>query len=221
MTKIQENIARLRSQLPKQVRLVCVSKFHSEADIMEAYNAGERDFGESRAQELLRKTAVLPKDIRWHFIGSLQTNKVKQVVPLSYLIQSVDSVKLLAAINDFAGKNGLTSKVLLEAHVAQEETKHGFLPSDLMTFFAAEEWKKYPYVQICGLMGMATLDADEAEIRHEFQTLNSLFKQIQTLAPSADFTELSMGMTHDFPLAVDEGSTCVRVGTFIFGERQY
>lgn len=219
--EIQNRIATLRQQLPPNVRLVCVSKFHPETAITEAYNVGERDFGESRAQELARKVAVLPHDIRWHFIGSLQTNKVKMVVPIAYLIHSVDSEKLLAAINDCAAKNGSICNVLLEVHIATDSTKHGFAPNEIANFFASSKWEKYANVHICGLMGMGTLDANESQTRQEFNTLHTLFLKLKNIFAQTYFNELSMGMTHDFPLAIEEGSTCVRIGTFIFGERQY
>lgn len=219
--EIQNKIATLRQQIPPNVRLVCVSKFHPETAITEAYNVGERDFGESRAQELTRKAAVLPHDIRWHFIGSLQTNKVKMVVPIAYLIHSVDSEKLLAAINNCAAENNLTCNVLLEVHIAQDITKHGFSVEELTTFFTTEKWKEFPNVHICGLMGMGTLDANESQTRQEFNTLHTLFLKLKNIFAQTYFNELSMGMTHDFPLAIEEGSTCVRIGTFIFGERQY
>lgn len=219
MTEIQEKITSLRQQLPDHVRLVCVSKFHSEETILEAYEAGERDFGESRAQELVRKAAALPKDIRWHFIGSLQINKVKMVVPTSYLIHSVDSVRLLEAINNYATKNNLNSRVLLEIHIAEETTKQGFKPDEVLEIFTSGVWKNYPNVQICGLMGMATFSADTVKIQREFKTLHSLFLQIKSIFLNENFSELSMGMTNDFHLAIEEGSTCVRIGSLIFGER--
>lgn len=217
--KICEKIAAIRQQIPQNVRLVCVSKFHPESAILEAYVAGERDFGESRAQELVRKAAALPRDIRWHFIGSLQTNKVKMVVPLVHLIHGVDSEKLLETIDKFAAQNNRICNVLFEVHVAKDATKHGFSFVEIEQFFATEKWKNFPNVRICGLMGMATLDASEEQTRCEFEKLHQLFEQTKRRFECDCFTELSMGMSGDFPLAVAAGSTCVRVGISIFGER--
>lgn len=208
MSAIARNIASLHTQLPEGVALVCVSKYHPVEAIKEAYQAGERDFAESRVQELLPKYAALPKDIRWHFIGHLQRNKVRAIVPFVYLIQSVDSLRLLACINDEAARIRRRVKVLLEVHVAREESKTGFAPTDLPIDAAA-----YPWVEVCGIMGMATLTDDEAEIRRCFRTLKSL--QMQCRLPV-----LSMGMSHDYPLAIEEGSTLVRIGTTLFGERE-
>lgn len=208
MSAIARNIASLHAQLPEEVALVCVSKYHPVEAIKEAYQAGERDFAESRVQELLPKYATLPKDIRWHFIGHLQRNKVRAIVPFVYLIQSVDSLRLLACINDEAARIRRRVKVLLEVHVAREESKTGFAPADLPLDATA-----YPWVEVCGIMGMATLTDDEAEIRRCFRTLKSL--QMQCHLPV-----LSMGMSHDYSLAIKEGSTLVRIGTTLFGERE-
>lgn len=209
MSEIARNIASLHAQLPEGVVLVCVSKYHPAEAVEEAYQAGERDFAESRVQELLPKHAALPDDIRWHFIGHLQRNKVRAIVPFVYLIQSVDSLRLLACINEEAARIRRRVKVLLEVHVAREASKTGFAPEDLPVDTAA-----FPWVEVCGIMGMATLTDDEAEIRRCFRTLKSL--QTQCGLPV-----LSMGMSHDYRLAVEEGSTLVRIGTTIFGERDY
>ena len=209
MTDIAQHIADIRRNLPDGVNLVCVSKFHPAEAILEAYNAGERDFGESRVQELLPKQAALPKDIRWHFIGHLQTNKVRAIIPFVYLIQSVDSQHLLETINREAERAGRRVKVLLEVHVAQEESKTGFRPEDLPI-----DESQYPWVEICGIMGMATLTDDTTEIRRCFRTL-------RTICDACQFPILSMGMSHDYLLAIQEGSNMVRIGTTIFGERDY
>ncbi len=218
---ICDNLQHVRSQIPSGVRLVCVSKFHPAEAIQAAYDCGERLFGESRAQELTAKHALLPADIEWHFIGSLQTNKVKQVVPLATLIHSVDSGHLLAAIDQCAANNNLIANILLEIHIAQETTKHGFLPDEARTFIAEQRWLQYPHTRLCGLMTMGTANASETETRREFHRMRSLFDELKTACALPHFTELSMGMSHDFRIAIDEGSTIVRIGTAIFGERNY
>ncbi len=182
---------------------------------MQAYEAGERDFGESRVQELLPKYEALPKDIRWHFIGHLQTNKVKQIVPFVHMIHSVDSVRLLETINKEAEKIGRRIKVLLEVHVAKEETKSGFTPEELSTFNF--QHSTFNYVEICGLMGMATNTDDEQEWRRCFCEIKSLASQLSTL----NTKQLSMGMSDDYLVAIEEGSTMVRIGSTIFGSRGY
>ncbi len=217
MTEIQEKITSLRQQLRRPCTLGLRFKISFGRDYFGNTKAGERDL--SRARELVRKAAALPKDIRWHFIGSLQTNKVKMVVPTAYLIHSVDSVRLLEAINNYATKNNLNSRVLLEIHIAEETTKQGFKPDEVLEIFTSGVWKNYPNVQICGLMGMATFSADTVKIQREFKTLHSLFLQIKSIFLNENFSELSMGMTNDFHLAIEEGSTCVRIGSLIFGER--
>ena len=176
---IPSNIAAIRTNIPEGVTLICVSKFHPEDAIMEAYECGERDFGESRVQELLPKYEALPKDIRWHFIGHLQTNKVKQIVPFVHMIHSVDSVRLLETINKEAEKIGRRIKVLLEVHVAKEETKSGFTPEELSTLKL--QHSTFNYVEICGVMGMATNTDDEAEWRRCFREIKSLAYQLSTL----------------------------------------
>lgn len=211
MTPIQQNIAHLRTHIPEHVRLLCVSKFHSIQAIQEAYDAGERDFGESRVQELLEKQKALPKDIRWHFIGHLQTNKVKQILPFIHLIHSVDSLHLMDAIQKEAARIGRVVPVLLEVHVAQEETKTGFAPNELPQDFAA-----YPNLSVQGVMGMASNTDDEQEIRRCFQAIKQIGQSLPLTQPI-----ISMGMSGDYPLAIEEGATMVRVGSSIFGERIY
>ncbi len=187
---------------------------------MEAYNAGQRDFGESKPQELLQKVEVLPHDIRWHFIGHLQTNKVKMVAPHAHLIHSIDSERLLHEVNKFCEKTNTSVCCLLQVHVAQEESKFGFSPAELINFLQSKNLKNYPHVAIVGLMGMATYTENMEQVRSEFHRVSELFTQAKKLLPHPDtFTEISMGMSHDYPIAIDEGATLVRVGTSIFGER--
>lgn len=215
MTDIQQNISSIRVHIPEGVTLICVSKFHSMEAIMQAYEAGERDFGESRVQELLPKYEALPKDIRWHFIGHLQTNKVKQIVPFVHMIHSVDSVRLLETVNREAEKIQRRVKVLLEVHVAKEDTKSGFTPEELLTLDI--QLSTFNYVDICGLMGMATNTDDESEWRRCFREISSLASKLSTL----NTKQISMGMSDDYLVAIEEGSTMVRIGSNIFGERQY
>ncbi len=221
MATVAERIRDIRTGMPAGVTLVCVSKFHPAEAIREAYQAGERDFGESRVQELQQKVAVLPSDIRWHFIGHLQTNKVRDLLRLRpYLIQSVDSEKLLRALNDEAGKQGLVQNVLLEVHVAREQTKSGFLPDELAQVLPT--LSQYPNISVRGLMGMATNTDDEQEIRRCYQTLKALNDQIvNDQIVNGEMVNLSMGMSDDYRIAIDCGSTMVRVGSAIFGERSY
>lgn len=220
---IKENIIRLKASLPEKVTLVAVSKYHPAEALREAYDAGQRVFGESRAQELTAKQKVLPTDIEWHFIGSLQSNKVKDIVPFISLIHSIDSLKLLREVDKYAGRCNRTIRVLLEIRIAQEETKHGMTPQACREML--EEWPAgcFPHIRICGLMGMATDTDDETQIRREFHGLQALFTELKSsyFRNSPDFTELSMGMSHDYPLALEEGSTMVRIGTAVFGERSY
>ncbi len=223
MNEIARHIEQIARELPAGARLVAVSKFHPAEALMEAYEAGQRIFGESRVQELVTKYETLPKDIAWHFIGHLQTNKVKYIVPFISLIHSVDSEKLLSVINNEAAKCGRTVDCLLEIHVAQEESKYGFTPGSCRDWLAGNPLVEYPHVRVCGLMGMATLTDDENRIDREFAELKQLFdavKESGAVDPEA-FVELSMGMSHDYRLALRHGSTLVRIGTSIFGERAY
>lgn len=223
MSTITENLNRYRASLPQGVELCAVSKFHPEASILEAYNVGQRVFGESRVQELVPKSQNLPKDIEWHFIGHLQTNKVKYIAPFISLIHSGDSIKLLKEINSCAKKEGRVIDVLLQLHVAQEETKSGFLPSELYDYMATEEWRELKNIQLRGVMGMATFTDDESLIESEFKQIRKAFDDIkQQYFPEDDkFSYCSMGMSDDYPLAIECGSNIVRVGTGIFGERIY
>ncbi len=220
---ISKNITDIKASLPKNVTLVAVSKFHPKEAILEAYNAGQRIFGESRAQELLPKYKELPKDIEWHFIGSLQSNKVKEIAPFITLIHSIDSLKLLQEVNKQAEKQERKINVLLEIYIAKEEAKHGFTPEECMDLFASKKFQSLPNIQIAGLMGMATFTEDQTQITHEFQTLHQLFEQLKSsyFSEEKSFNTLSMGMSQDYMLAIKEGSTMVRIGTDIFGEREY
>lgn len=219
---IKERIAEIRSTLPEGVTLVCVTKFHPVERLMEAYEAGERDFGESRVQELVRKYEEMPKDIRWHFIGHLQTNKIRQIVPFVHLIQGVDSLHLLEEISKEAQKIGKVVNVLIEFHVAEELTKSGFSPEDADSLQAIIDLnhapaflREYPGVNIIGVMGMASNTDDLSRIRRDFEQLASLFRY---LFPRGGV--LSMGMSGDFPLAIQAGANMIRVGSLIFGERE-
>ncbi len=223
MSEIARHIDRFVAELPATTRLVAVSKFHPVESLMEAYRAGQRIFGESRVQELVTKYEVLPKDIEWHFIGHLQTNKVKYVVPFISLIHSVDSEKLLAVIDAEAAKCGRVVDCLLEIHVAKEESKYGFTPESCEEWLAGNPLAKYPHVRVRGLMGMATFTDETNRIRREFERLKTLFETIRTSGKvdAGMFDELSMGMSDDYRLAIQYGSTLVRIGTSIFGERSY
>jgi pyridoxal phosphate enzyme (YggS family) len=220
MSGIAERIQSVVASLPETARLVAVSKFNPAEAVLQAYNCGQRLFGESKVQELTGKYEVLPKDIEWHFIGHLQTNKVKYIAPFISLIQSVDSLKLLKEIDAQAKKVNRVIDCLLEIHVAQEETKYGFSIDELRTLFKERAFDVFENVSVVGLMGMASNTEDEVQIREEFRLLSDFYKEMKdSLAPQ--FRELSMGMSHDYHIAVEEGSTLVRVGSFIFGERIY
>lgn len=215
---IAERLNTILSELPQSVKLVAVSKFHPLSAIREAYDAGQRVFGESRPQEFAAKVPLLPADIEWHFIGHLQTNKLKLVLPYASLVESVDSVHLLEAISRWAVSEGRTVDVLLELHLGSEKTKSGLSEEEILSICGA------PLEGIClrGLMGMATNTDDKAVIRSEFERIASLKREINERFPSLEsFTELSIGMSDDWPLAVEAGSTTVRIGTAIFGPREY
>ena len=227
---ISSRIATIRQHIPEGVTMVCVSKFHPAEAIMEAYNAGERDFGESRMQELLPKYEALPKDIRWHFIGHLQTNKVRQIVPFVHMIHSVDSVRLLETINREAEKIQRKVRVLLEVHVAKEETKSGFSPEELeqLRIKNYELSDCFPWVEVCGIMGMATNTDNVEEWRRCFREIKALAAHLSPITDSVasnsshgERPQISMGMSDDYLIAIEEGSTMVRIGSSIFGERNY
>lgn len=208
--------------LPDGVELCAVSKFHPAEAIKEAYDAGQRIFGESRVQELIEKIKVLPSDIKWHFIGHLQTNKVRQLIGRVSLIESVDSVRLLELIDKESEKAGVVTNVLLQLHVAKEETKFGFYPEELLEYFSGREFEKLKATHICGIMGMASNTDDIGRIREDFHTISDTRKRILEIAPDLrGFSIVSMGMSGDWEIAVEEGSNLVRIGTAIFGNRQY
>ena len=223
MNHIEQHIASIRATIPDGVTLICVSKFHPAEAIQAAYACGERDFGESRVQELLLKQQVLPADIRWHFIGHLQTNKVKQIVPFVHMIHSVDSLHLLETINREAEKIQRRIKVLLEVHVAKEETKSGFTPDEINQFIIqnAKFVMNYPWVEICGIMGMATNTDDVNEWRRCFREINSLASVLPYQGEVEGASIVSMGMSDDYLIAIEEGSNMIRIGSTIFGSRNY
>lgn len=221
MSTIAQRLDNILATLPAGVRLVAVSKFHPAETIREAYDAGQRCFGESRAQELQAKYQQLPQDIEWHFIGHLQTNKVKYIVPFVSLIHSVDSVRLLDEIERQAERVGRVVDCLLEVHVAQEDTKYGFSLDDCREFCTAENVAAYPHIRFRGIMGMASNTDDDGQVKREFAQLKQLFDEVRGNMPDASFDTLSMGMSHDYLMAVEQGSTMVRIGTTIFGERVY
>ena len=220
---IQATIKEIRNQLPEQVRLVAVSKFHPIQAIEEAYAAGQRIFGESKVQEMEEKHAALPSDIEWHFIGHLQTNKVKYIAPYVSMIHAVDSYKLLAEINKQAAKHNRVIPCLLEIHIAQEDSKFGFTFQACRDMLEQGDWQSLSHVAICGVMGMATNTDSKTEVYREFESLHHFFEEIKEtyFRNVTSFKEISMGMSHDYPLAVRAGSTLVRVGSKIFGERNY
>lgn len=220
---IQSNLKEVLATLPSHVRLVAVSKYHPVEALQEAYDAGQRIFGESKVQEMTLKYELLPKDIEWHFIGHLQTNKIKYMAPFVSMIHGVDSFKLLCEINKQAAKAGRIIPCLLQIHIAREETKFGFSLDECRDMLRQERWKDLQHIRICGVMGMATNTDNEADIDQEFQTLAALFQEIKEIHFTQDpyFTEVSMGMSDDYPIAVKNGSTLVRVGSRIFGERIY
>ena len=212
---IADNIRKLKSELPSTVELVAVSKFKPVEAIREAYEAGQRSFGENRPQELAAKAPQLPADIVWHFIGHLQTNKVKMVVPYAHLIHSVDSERLLAEIDKAARAAGKVMDCLLEIHIAEEQTKQGFTPDEAVAL-AREAAERYPNVRLRGVMGMATFTDDREQVRREFRSLKAVSERLSFL-PGCD--TVSRGMSGDWPIAVEEGTTIVRIGTAIFGKR--
>jgi PLP dependent protein len=220
---IQQNIQEIRKHIPAHVKLVCVSKFHPNETLMEAYQCGERVFGESKVQELCGKQESLPTDISWHFIGHLQSNKIKFIVPFVELIHGVDSYKLLEEINKQALKAGRTVNCLLQIHIAKEETKFGFSADELIQTLSDGKWKTLSGITICGLMGMATYTDNREQIRNEFKGLKELLDLVKEQYFSEDptFCELSMGMSDDYQLAIEESSTLVRIGSSIFGHREY
>lgn len=220
---IADNLKQVLTELPTGVRLVAVSKFNPNEAIEEAYRAGQRIFGESKVQEMTAKQKSLPNDIEWHFIGHLQTNKIKYMAPYVAMIHGIDSYKLLTEVNKQAQKAGRVIDCLLQLHVAQEETKFGFSPDECRAMLVDGAWKTLENIRICGLMGMASNTDDTKQIDREFETLHNLFEELKVtfFIDAPQFKELSMGMSHDYHLAIAQGSTLVRVGSKIFGERNY
>lgn len=220
---IAENITQIKAQLPEGVNLVAVSKYHPVKQLQEAYAAGQRIFGESHAQELVAKAPLMPDDVQWHFIGHLQRNKVRQIMPIVSLIHSVDSIRLLSTIDKEAARIGRTVDVLLQLHVAQEEAKSGFAVEELMQLSENGEFQPFKHVRYRGLMAMATFTTDTTLIASEFARVASTYATLleKQIFPGADFNQLSMGMSDDWHIAVEHGATLVRIGTQIFGPRQY
>lgn len=220
---IKNNINKIRQQIPSTCRLIAVSKTHPTEKIQEAYDAGQRIFGENKVQELVPKYEALPKDIEWHMIGHMQSNKVKYIASFIHLIHSVDSISLLQEINKQALKANRIISCLLQIHIAEEETKFGFSDKEIADLLNAELLVKLNNVRIVGLMGMATFTENTAQIRKEFRGLKQLFEKLKSsqLPANVIMQELSMGMSSDYQIAIEEGSSMVRVGSAIFGERIY
>ena len=223
MSKVAENLKTVLADLPSGVRLVAVSKFHPVEMLREAYDAGQRIFGESHVQELQQKVKEMPKDVEWHFIGHLQTNKVKYIAPYISMVEAVDSLKLLREIDKQAAKHDRVIRVLLELHIAEEETKYGLPLAACRELLTSGEWRELKHVQICGLMMMASYVEDEEQIRSEMMLARNFFDEVKQayFADDDAFCERSWGMSHDYRIAVTCGSTMVRVGTTIFGPRVY
>lgn len=220
---IAGNLSELLGNIPPNVKLVAVSKTKPNEDILSAYNTGFRVFGENKAQELNRKYLELPTDIEWHFIGHMQTNKVKYIAPFVSLIHGVDSFKLLKEINKQAMKNDRAIDCLFQFHIATEATKFGFDLEEVSGILDSEEFGELKNIRICGVMGMATNISDTAIIRNEFRNLKNIFTSLKSnfFADQESFKEISMGMSGDYRIAIEEGSTMIRIGSVIFGERNY
>ena len=220
---IAGNIETIKKKLPKGVKLVAVSKTKPNADILEAYHAGHKIFGENKVQELVRKYEQLPKDIEWHFIGHLQTNKVKLIIPFVQLIHGVDSLKLLKVIDSEAKKQNRQVECLLQFYIAEEETKFGLTLSEAEEIFKSTDFKLLKNIHISGVMGMATYTENENQIRNEFKLLKTIFNTLKNeyFSDDKNFSQISMGMSDDYQIAIEEGSTLIRVGSKIFGERNY
>ncbi len=220
---IADNLNKIRKTLPDTTRLIAVSKTKPVEDLKEAYDAGQRLFGENKAQEMRDKHAVLPEDIEWHFIGHLQTNKIKYIIPYVSMIHSIDSLELLQAVDKEAAKHNRVVDCLLQFHIATEETKFGLSMEEAEALLQSDAYRQMQHVRIVGVMGMATNTTDMDLVRSEFRHLKTIHTELKQryFAHSDAFKEVSMGMSHDYPIAVEEGSTMVRVGSSIFGARQY
>ena len=218
---ISHNISELRKQIPQHVTLVAVSKTYLAETIMEAYRAGQRVFGENRPLELSEKQSVMPNDIDWHFIGHLQSNKIKYIAPFVKLIHSIDSLKLLINIDNEAEKHNRIIDCLLQFHIGEESTKFGMDVAEAETLLNAAEYKNLQHVRLTGVMGMATFTDNQQQIRAEFQRLYAIFQRLKSeyFADCPSFKEISMGMSDDYLIAIEEGATIVRVGSAIFGRR--
>lgn len=214
---------KIKNSLPEQVRLIAVSKFKPAEDIQTLYNEGQRAFGENKAQEMKAKHEVLPHDIEWHFIGHLQTNKIKYIAPYVFMIHSIDSESLLCEVNKYALKNDRVIPCLLQFHIAEEETKFGFDVDECSQMLNGSVFPTLKNVKICGVMGMGTFTEDMDQVRREFQHLRQIFETLKQtyFSQNEDFKEISMGMTDDYPIAIEEGSTFIRIGSAIFGARNY
>ncbi len=224
MSKIQENITKLKAAIHETpCTLIAISKTKPETDIIDAYEGGQRAFGENKVQELASKHESLPKDIEWHMVGHLQRNKVKYIADFIHLIHSIDSLKLLKEVNKQAEKSGRIINCLLQVHIAEESTKFGFDLDEIPALINSEDFQSLSHIRVIGLMGMATFTEDKDQIVREFNTLKALFDQLKTdtLPPNAVMKELSMGMSGDYDIALSCGSTMIRVGSSIFGERNY
>lgn len=212
------NLEKIKASLPDNTTLVAVSKTKPISEIMEAYEAGHRDFGENKVQEMTEKWEQMPKDIHWHMIGHLQRNKVKYMAPFVHLIHGIDSLKLLKEINKQAEKNNRVIKCLLQVYIAKEETKFGFEPEEITQLLESEEFKNFKNIRVTGLMGMATFTENTAQIEKEFHFINTFFNQLKN---KYGMNVLSIGMSSDYSIALNHGSTMVRIGSAIFGERNY
>lgn len=221
MSLIKRNIDELRRSVPAHVRIIAVSKTKSAQDILAAYEGGQRDFGENYVQELVEKVPQLPKDIIWHVIGHLQTNKVKYVAPFIHYIHSVDSEKILLELEKQADKNNRTIKCLLQFHIASEESKFGFPSKNYHELLDGINWNELPHLEICGVMGMASFVENQLQLENEFKSLIAIFNDVKSryFSQNTSFVEISMGMSTDWPLAVENGSTMIRIGSSIFGGR--
>ena len=220
---IKENLDIVRATVPSDVTLIAVSKTKPVSDLQEAYEAGQRIFGENKALEMRDKHQALPNDIQWHFIGHLQTNKIKYIAPFVTLIHAIDSLSLLEAVNKEAAKNNRIIDCLLQFHIAQEETKFGLDMDEARAMLESESFKSLNNINICGVMGMATFTDDAAQVRDEFKSLKNIFETLKEnyFKGNESFKEISMGMSDDYPIAIEEGATMVRVGSKIFGARNY
>lgn len=220
---VKDNLLKIRQSIPSNVTLIAVSKTKPTEDILEAYQTGQRIFGENKAQEMKEKYALLPKDIQWHMIGHLQENKVKYIVPFVSMIHSVDSLKILLAINKRALLCNRVVDCLFEMDISHEESKFGLSMEELVSILSSEEYKQMENIRICGLMGIGSITEDKEQTRKEFRTLKEMFLEIKQkfFSNSEYFSQISMGMSSDYDLAIQEGSTMVRIGSNIFGARNY